>query len=66
MPCPLATALSLQRPFPFCHSERSEESAVRLSGAPNLEVYSHLSLWHPAGLGLPWGVPWRNLQFCGL
>ena len=34
-------------PSPFCHSERSEESAVRHSGAPNLKVYSHLSLCHP-------------------
>ena len=38
-PYPFVAALSLPPPSPFCHSERSEESAVRPSGAPLLTAH---------------------------
>jgi hypothetical protein len=39
LPYPFVAALSLPPPSPFCHSERSEESAVRPSGAPPLAAH---------------------------
>jgi hypothetical protein len=44
---PLATVLSFRRPSPICDSERSEESAVRHSGARNLKFYNQLFRCHP-------------------
>jgi hypothetical protein len=76
-----ATALSLPLPSPFCHSEQSEESAVRLnpSPIPKGNPYRQTEpLSSPTPLFLAQdtfsslgakptcpGLPWRDLQFYG-
>jgi hypothetical protein len=60
---PWQQPFALQQPIPFCHSERSEESAVRLSGAPNLLVCNHLPPCHPDRSGATCGSAdpsWRS------
>jgi hypothetical protein len=68
-PRPWATFFSLQLPFPFCHSERSEESAVRLYPSPipegdptaNYDCFStgQFCLWRtrPTCPDPPWSNP---------
>jgi hypothetical protein len=46
-PLPWQQPSPFQPPSPICHSERSEESAVRPSGAPHLPFYNHSPLVIP-------------------
>ena len=47
-PFPSATDLSFRQPSPFVIPSEGEESAVRHSGAPNLEFYNHFSFVIPS------------------